>query len=96
MAHFPKPCFKKSRGVWYVEINRKQINLGTDKDEAFRQYHQLMGKPREQVVSNDLLVDLIDAFLDWTHKNRAPIPTSGIGIDCNGLRPPIRRCGSRH
>lgn len=72
MAHFPKPFFKKSRGVWYVEINRRQINLGPDKDEAFRQYHQLMGRPREQVVSNDLLVDLIDAFLDWTHKNRAP------------------------
>lgn len=72
MAHFPKPFFKKSRGLWYVEINRKQINLGPDKDEAFRQYHQLMGKPREQIVSNDLLVDLIEAFLDWTHKNRAP------------------------
>ena len=43
MAHFPKPFFKKARGIWYVEINRKQVNLGPDKDEAFRQYHQLMG-----------------------------------------------------
>ena len=72
MPHFPKPFFKKARGVWYVEINRKQINLGPDEDEAFRQYHQLMGKPREQHVSPESLVAIIDAFLEWTHKNRAP------------------------
>ncbi len=72
MSHFPKPFFKKARGVWYVEINRKQVNLGPDKEEAFRQYHQLMGKPREQAVSPESLVAIIDAFLDWTQKNRAP------------------------
>jgi hypothetical protein len=37
MPHFPKPFFKKSRGVWYVEIDRHQYNLGPDRDEAFRQ-----------------------------------------------------------
>lgn len=72
MPHFPKPYFRKARKLWYVEINRKQINLGPDNDEAFRQYHQLMNQPRAQVVSADLLVDIIDAFLEWTHKNRAP------------------------
>lgn len=72
MAHFPKPFFKKARGVWYVEINRKQVNLGPDKDEAFRQYHQLMGKPNEQHVSPESLIVIIDAFLEWTQKNRAP------------------------
>jgi len=72
MPHFPKPFFKKARGVWYVEIDRKQINLGPDKDEAFRQYHQLMGKPREQHASPESLVVIIDAFLEWTQKNRAP------------------------
>ena len=30
MAHYPKPFFKKARGVWYVEINRRQVNLGPD------------------------------------------------------------------
>lgn len=72
MAHFPEPFFKKSRGVWCVEINRKQINFGPDKDEPFRQYDQPMGQSRGQVVSADLLVDIINAFLEWTHKNRAP------------------------
>ncbi|MCA9078711.1 MAG: site-specific integrase [Planctomycetaceae bacterium] len=72
MPHFPKPFFKKARGVWYVEINRKQFNLGSNKDEAFRQYHQLMGKPREQAVSPDSLLSIIEAFLEWSQKNRAP------------------------
>lgn len=72
MPHFPKPFFKKARGVWYVEIDRKQVNLGPDKEEAFRQYHQLMGQPRKRSVSPESLVAIIDAFLEWTQKNRAP------------------------
>ena len=59
MPHFPKPFFKKSRGVWYVEIGRKQINLGADRDEAFRLYHQLMGQSREKSVSPESLVAII-------------------------------------
>lgn len=72
MPHFPKPFFKKARGVWYVEINRKQINLGPDEKEAFRQYHLLMGSSREQAVSPESLLAIIDAFLEWTQKNRSP------------------------
>ncbi len=47
MARFPKPFFKKASGVWYVEIHRKQINLGPDREEAFRKYHELMADPHE-------------------------------------------------
>jgi len=72
MPHFPKPFFKKGRGVWYVEIDRKQHNLGPDKDEAFRLYHQLMGQPHEQKVASDSLAAIIDAFLEWVSKNRSP------------------------
>jgi len=72
MSHFPKPFFKKSRGLWYVEINRRQINLGSDREAAFRQYHQLMMQPAEKVVSAELLAGVVDAFLEWVHKNRAP------------------------
>jgi integrase len=74
MAHFPKPFFKKARGVWYVEINRRQINLGPDKDKAFHQYHQLMTAPpeRTQTVRGDSIVSVIDAFLEWCQKHRSP------------------------
>ena len=44
MAHYPKPFFKKSRKRWYIEINRRQINLGPDREETCRKYHALMAK----------------------------------------------------
>lgn len=69
MPHFPKPFFKKSRGVWYVEINRHQIKLGPDRDDAFQRYHQFMATPREQPVASDSLAAIIDAFLEWTQRN---------------------------
>lgn len=73
MAHFPKPFFKKARKSWYVEINRKQIKLGFDKEEAFQLYHQLMQQPAEEATTSpESLVGIIDAFLDWTQRNRAP------------------------
>ena len=73
MAHFPKPFFKKARKSWYVEINRKQIKLGYDKEEAFKQYHQLMQQPPELATcSSESLVTIIDAFLEWTQRNRSP------------------------
>lgn len=71
MPHFPKPFFKKSRALWYVEIDRKQINLGPDRDAAFRRYHEIMTQPREHKVSPEALVVIIDAFLDWVAKHRA-------------------------
>lgn len=71
MSHFPKPFFKKARGLWYVEIDRKQINLGGDRDEAYRQYHQLMGQPRAKSVAPRSLAGVVDAFLEWVEKHRS-------------------------
>jgi hypothetical protein len=72
MPHFPKPFFKKGRGVWYVEIERKQHNLGPDEDEAFRRYHQLMAKPRPKAVSADSVLGIIDVFLEWCSTHTRP------------------------
>jgi integrase len=72
MPHFPKPFFKKSRRCWYVEINRKQIKLSPDREEAFRRYHELMTKPQERHVPSESLAALIDTFLEWCQKHRAP------------------------
>jgi hypothetical protein len=74
MAHFPKPFFRTARNAWFVQIGPRQINLGTDKDEAFRQYHQLMAEPSETpAVQNPskLVVVVVDAFLDYVEKHLA-------------------------
>ncbi len=74
MPHFPKPFFKKSRGVWYVEIKRKQINLGADRDSAFERYHELMSSRSAQPTNDEdlLAVSVVDSFLDWVKYNRSP------------------------
>lgn len=72
MPHFPKPWFRPSPNTWYVEIDGKQVNLGQDKDEAFRQYHKLMSQPREKPLPSDSVAVILDRFFDWTEKHRAP------------------------
>lgn len=51
MAHFPKPYFRKGRGLFYLQIDGRQINLGPDRDEAFRRYHEIMAQPPEHKLS---------------------------------------------
>jgi len=78
MARFRKPFFRAPRGLWYVQLDGKQINLGPNKDAAFTAYHGLMQeraeKPKPIEVPPDprLVVVIVDEFLDWCEKHRAP------------------------
>ncbi len=69
MPHFPKPFFVKARGVWRVQIEGRQYNLGPHKDAAFRRYHELMQAPK--TVASELVVGVIDGFLEWCQKHRS-------------------------
>lgn len=64
MRKFPKPWFRPKRGVWYVTLDGKQINLGPDKATAFEQYKQLLVQPRQRAVASESLAAIIDAFLE--------------------------------
>jgi len=46
VPHYPKPFFLAPRGLWYVQLDGHQINLGPDRDEAFRRYHDLMARSK--------------------------------------------------
>jgi integrase len=65
-----KPFKKKGRPNYYVEIDRKQINLGTDKEAAYEEYHRLMAG-RTPVNSRTTVAALLDQFLTWTKDNRS-------------------------
>jgi integrase len=71
MARTAKPWFRKDRRIWQVTINGVRHNLGSDKTEAFRQFHALMREPKTQPVKAQSFVAVADAFLDWLQKNRA-------------------------
>jgi integrase len=74
--HFPKPFFRTARNAWFVQIGDRQIKLAADKDEAFTRYHELMAKPSlpevTQAEAQKLVVVIVDEFLDWCNKHRAP------------------------
>ncbi len=75
MPHFPKPFFRASRKLWYVEVRGKQINLGRDKEQAFKKYHQILAAEQDQqpvcFPDNALVVVLCDTFLGWVEKHRS-------------------------
>lgn len=65
-----KPFYKKSHKAWYVQLNGRQVRLGTDKEEAFIEYHRLMAGELP-VTSKTTVVEIITQFLDWVKSNRA-------------------------
>lgn len=84
MSRFRQPFFRRARGLWYVQLDGRQINLGADRDAAFAEYHRLMamrsyaeantvapalGEPASE--PSPLVVVVIDEFLDWCQKNRS-------------------------
>ncbi len=72
MKKFPKPWYRPTRGVWYVTLDGKQINLGPDKDQAFDRYKKLLAEPKQREVPSESLAAIADAFLDWVQRHRSP------------------------
>ena len=68
-----KPFFKKSHQAWYVHHQGRLQRLGPDKAEAFRRYHELMLSDAPQVDKSETVVSLLNAYLAWCEKNRAPL-----------------------
>ncbi len=74
MARHAHPWYRKSRKAWFVVTDGKQVNLGPEKAEAFRLFHELQAKPKtaRPVVSADDFIETIAVlFVDWCSKHRA-------------------------
>lgn len=72
VPHFPKPWFRKSRKLWYVEIDGTQHNLGPDQEKAFKKYHELMTAPKPAPLPpSDAVAAVCDRFVDWVEKHRS-------------------------
>lgn len=76
---YPQPFWREFTRCWYVQVGKKQIRLSPDQDEAYRLYHELMGRgaegdPSPPAVSparSALVVEVLDGFLDWCERNKA-------------------------
>src|SRR4029434_695818 len=65
-----KPFFRKQTKTWYVQIGKKQHNLGADEAEAKRKYHVLMIGHRP-VNDETTVVELLVRFLEWNKQHRS-------------------------
>ncbi|MDB5307702.1 MAG: hypothetical protein JWO38_1904 [Gemmataceae bacterium] len=73
----PEPFFRPSRGLWYVQYQGRQYNLGPDEKAARIRCHQILGGaihgPRSAPADPDgkLACEVIDLFLGWCQKHRS-------------------------
>ena len=74
----PRPWYRPSRGVWYLTLDGKQINLGPDEELAHRRYFELMAtrakQPKRPVLpaGQVSLTEVVEEFLEYVSKERAP------------------------
>ncbi len=72
---FPRPYFRTQRNCWCLQLDGKQITLGSDRDEAFLLYHKIMAErrsPAPRPLVGVALSPVLDRFLEWCQTNRAP------------------------
>jgi integrase len=73
MPRRPSPWFWEERGQWVVNINRVRHYLGPNKKEAFEEFYRLMRQPADlPKVSAESVAAIVDTFLSWVQKHRAP------------------------
>jgi hypothetical protein len=77
VARSPKPWYREDRQAWFVTINGKRVNLGSDEKEAIRKFHELMAAPEPQPSSSPQhaslsVAETFEKFLEWCQKRRSP------------------------
>lgn len=66
----PKPFFRAQTATWYVQIGKRQYNLGPDEDRAWAKYHELMAGKAE-LKDDPQAVQLLARFLEYVEKHNA-------------------------
>lgn len=64
----PKLWYRKQTDCWYVTIDGKQTNLGSDKQSAKEQYQRLI----DGVAGKHTVRQILDLYWKWLKKNRRP------------------------
>lgn len=67
---FPKPFFRKQTQTWYVQLAKKQHNLGSDKEEAERKYRALMAG-KQEATDDTHVITILTQFLEWAKDRKS-------------------------
>ena len=72
MPRDPKPWFRKDRDAWFVTINGRRFNFGSERDTATTRFHELMLNGGDERPNGSItLFSLFDEFFEWTKSQRA-------------------------
>jgi hypothetical protein len=66
-----QPFYRKQTRSFYVELNGRQIPLGTDEKLAWEKYHELM-LDRQAATPTSTVGSPIEIYLRWCKANREP------------------------
>jgi integrase len=68
----PQPFFREFNQTWYLQLGKRQIKLGKDKDTAWEEYHRLMEtRKKVEKTANMTVCAVLDLFLDWVRDWRS-------------------------
>ena len=73
---FPKPFFRKAKQAWYLQLGKRQISLGADRDAAFKRYQEILLHERglfSAPASALSVAQICDLFLDWSQRHNEPV-----------------------
>ena len=82
MPRKPKPWYRNDRGVWVVQIEGNRFNLGRDKREAMRRYHELMAQPQKRACLPSRSSPSLICFSIGARSTAPQRRTSGIARAC--------------
>src|SRR5437879_376737 len=72
-----EPFFRKDRQLWYVQIDGKQVNLGPDRDAAWKRYHELMAERGKSLPAEPApppgtgVIAILERFMDHVQRTRS-------------------------
>lgn len=72
----PKPFFRKQTQTYYVQLDGKQINLGPDKEEAWKTYYEMMAG-RRKVAPSGSVAQLLEKYWAWCKRHQAKTTVDG-------------------
>ncbi len=82
MSKFPQPFYRDDRRRWYVQLGKKQVNLGPDEAQAWVEYRRVMHErdappPLAHPGQSPLVSSVLDAYLEWCQKHRSKLTYQG-------------------
>lgn len=80
MPRQPKPYFRKVQKRWVCSIDGQRVNLGEDREAAFRKFHEPM-LDRENLASQiHTAYGLSQIYPDWCNKHRTKGTCKNHGV----------------